>query len=79
MLQVDSIFIFCGNKKHHEQWAKEWSKIKGVFTRLPPVCEAIRKASQQYEQNAISISFVATSSGHSIDENLNRLHPIFSR
>src|SRR5579862_166722 len=28
MFQVDSIFIFCGNQKRHEQWAKEWPKIK---------------------------------------------------
>ena len=25
MSQVDSIFIFCENKKYHEQWAKDWS------------------------------------------------------
>ena len=59
MSQVDSIFIFCGNKKHHEQWTKEWSKIKGVFTEITPICEALKQASQQCEQNAISISFVA--------------------
>jgi len=23
MFQIDSIFIFCGNKKHHEQWVKD--------------------------------------------------------
>jgi hypothetical protein len=34
MSQVDSIFIFCGNKKHHEQWAKEWPKIKGFSQTL---------------------------------------------
>ncbi|CAF4387025.1 unnamed protein product, partial [Adineta steineri] len=22
--QIDSIFIFCENQKHHEQWIKEW-------------------------------------------------------
>jgi hypothetical protein len=34
MSQVDSIFIFCGNKKRHEQWVKDWSKVKGVFTHI---------------------------------------------
>ena len=45
MSQVDSIFIFCGNKKRHEQWTKEWSKIKGVFTEITPICEALKQAS----------------------------------
>jgi hypothetical protein len=61
MSQVDSIFIFCDNKKRHEQWAKEWSKIKGVFNKISPICEALKQAAQQCEQNAISISFMGTS------------------
>ena len=76
MSQVDSIFIFCGNKKHHEQWTKEWSKIKGVFTEITPICEALKQASQQCEQNAISISFVTTSDDVS-NKNLDRLDPMF--
>src|SRR5262249_54663565 len=61
MFRLDSIFIFCDNKKRHEQWAKEWSKIKGVFTEISPICDALKQAAQQYEQNAILISFVTTS------------------
>jgi tetratricopeptide (TPR) repeat protein len=76
MSQVDSIFIFCGNKKPHEAWTKEWSKIKGVFTEIKPICEALKQASQQCEQNAISISFVATS-GDASSQNLDRLDPMF--
>jgi tetratricopeptide (TPR) repeat protein len=76
MSQVDSIFIFCGNKNRHEQWTKNWSKIKGVFTEITPICEALCQASQQCEQNAISISFVATS-GSGTSKNLDRLDPMF--
>ena len=76
MFQVDSIFIFCGTKKYHEQWTKEWSKIKGVFTEITPICEALKQASQQCEQNAISISFVPTS-GNDANKNLDRLDPMF--
>jgi tetratricopeptide (TPR) repeat protein len=76
MSQVDSIFIFCGNKKYHEQWTKEWSKIKGVFTEITPICEALKQASQQCEQNAISISFVSTS-GDASSKSLDRLDPMF--
>jgi tetratricopeptide (TPR) repeat protein len=76
MSQVDSIFIFCGNKKRHEQWAKEWPKIKGVFTDIKPICEALKQAAQQCEQNAISISFMATG-GSNTTKKLDQLDPSF--
>jgi tetratricopeptide (TPR) repeat protein len=76
MSQMDSIFIFCGNKKRHEQWAKEWPKIKGVFTDITPICEALKQAAQQCEQNAISISFMATG-GDNITKKLDQLDPSF--
>jgi tetratricopeptide (TPR) repeat protein len=60
MSQVDSIFIFCSNKKHHEEWVQDWAKIKGVFTEITPICEALKVAVQQCEHNATPISFMAT-------------------
>ena len=59
--QVDSIFIFCSNEKHHEKWADDWPKIKGVFTEIIPICEALKEAVDQCEHNATPISFMATS------------------
>jgi tetratricopeptide (TPR) repeat protein len=72
MSQVDSIFIFCGNTKHQEQWAKDWPKIKGVFTKIAPICETLKKSAQQCEHNAIPISFMATS-GDVSKKNLDQL------
>ncbi|CAF3618384.1 unnamed protein product [Rotaria sp. Silwood1] len=72
MSQVDSIFIFCRNKKHHEQWTKDWSKIKDVFTDITSICEALKQASQQCEHNAISMSFMTTS-GDASKKNLDQL------
>jgi tetratricopeptide (TPR) repeat protein len=77
MSQVDSIFIFCGNKTHHEQWAKEWRKVKGVFTKISPICEALKQAAQQCEHNAISMSFVASNTGDASNQTLDRLDPSF--
>jgi len=61
MFQVDSIFIFCDSKKLHEQWTKEWAKIKGMLTEISSICEALKQAAQQCERNAISMSFMTTS------------------
>jgi hypothetical protein len=74
--QLHKIFIFDKNKIRYEQWAKQWSKTKGVFTEIESICEALKQASQLCEQNAISMSFVTTNDGSS-SQNLDRLDPIF--
>ncbi|CAF0876685.1 unnamed protein product [Adineta steineri] len=71
MPQVDSIFIFCDNKNYHEQWVKDWRKIKGVFTDITPICEALKEAAHQCEQNAIPMSFVGS------NKKLDQLDPSF--
>jgi tetratricopeptide (TPR) repeat protein len=76
MSQMDSIFIFCGNQKLHQEWIRDWSKIKGVFTEINPICAALKVASKQCEQDAMSISFVSTNDGAS-SKNLNHLDPSF--
>jgi len=60
MTQISGIYIFCGNEARHEKWAKEWPKVKGVFTDIQPICEALKNAAQDCDQNAVSISFAPT-------------------
>jgi hypothetical protein len=76
MSQVDSIFIFCGKKERHKLWAENWAKIKGVFTEIPPVCEALKQTAHQCEQNSTSISFMATNDDM-FNKGLNQLHCSF--
>ncbi|CAF1133864.1 unnamed protein product [Adineta steineri] len=71
MSQIDSMFIFCDNQKYHERWATDWSKIKGVFTDITSICEALKKAAHQCEQNAIPMSFVRS------NKKLDQLDPSF--
>ncbi|CAF3584303.1 unnamed protein product [Adineta steineri] len=71
MSQVDSIFVFGDNRKHHELWTKDWAKIKGVFTDITRICEALKEAAHQCEQNAIAMSFVET------NKKLDQLDPSF--
>jgi tetratricopeptide (TPR) repeat protein len=73
MSQVDSIFILCSNKKYHEQWTKDWAKIKGVFTEITPICEALKVAAQQCEHNATPISFMATGGDDNNQKKLDQL------
>ena len=45
--QIDTILILSENKTRYEQWAKEWPKIKGVFTEIKPICDALKQAAQE--------------------------------
>ncbi|CAF1262994.1 unnamed protein product [Adineta steineri] len=71
MSQIDTIFIFCNNQEWHKQWTKEWPKIKGVFIDITSICEALKQAAHQCEQNAISISFLAS------NKKLDQVDPSF--
>jgi hypothetical protein len=75
--QVSTIFIFCGNEARHEKWAKEWPKIKGVYTDIVPICEALKQAAQDCDHNSVSISFVKTTGAASSKESLDTLDSSF--
>ncbi|CAF1656913.1 unnamed protein product [Adineta ricciae] len=74
--QVNTIYIFCGNKSRHETWTKSWSKVKGVHTNIIEICEALTTGVKQYNQDSIAMSFV-TVGGESSNANLNQLEPSF--
>jgi hypothetical protein len=74
--QIDSIFIFCGNKIYHKGWAKNWSKIKGVFTKIKSVCDALKGTALQYEQNTTSISIMSANEILA-SKSLDQLDPSF--
>ncbi|CAF4430936.1 unnamed protein product, partial [Didymodactylos carnosus] len=68
--QLDSAYVFCRNKTKHEQWTKEWSKVKGVFTGIDLICDRLKQDTQQCDHDSVSIS--VTTSGH-----LGNLDPSF--
>ncbi|CAF1068390.1 unnamed protein product [Rotaria sordida] len=57
MSQLESVYVFCGNQSYHEQWANKVSKIKGVYTKIEPICKALEIDRQRCDQAMISISF----------------------
>jgi len=70
--QLQNVFLVCASKTEHEQWTKAWPKIKGIFTDVSPICEALEQAVYQCEQSAISISLINTSDDAS-KKNLDQL------
>ncbi|CAF1052073.1 unnamed protein product [Rotaria sordida] len=55
--QLESVYVFCGNQSYHEQWANKVPKIKGVYTKIEPICKALEIDRQRCDQAMISISF----------------------
>ncbi|CAF3766235.1 unnamed protein product, partial [Rotaria sp. Silwood1] len=54
MAKLNAIFIFCRKKEHHQVWAQNWPKIKGVHTTIKHICEKLAIAIKQYNQDHIS-------------------------
>ena len=73
---VYSIYIFCRNKSKHKQWSQAWPKVRGVFTEILPICDELRQDVQQYDQNAISVSFVSKIE-ELLTQNLNQINQSF--
>lgn len=70
--QVDSLLIHCRSQTRHEQWTKAWPKVRGVFTDVPSICDAVKEIVERAEQNAMPVSVVAPST-----KRLEQLDPSF--
>jgi hypothetical protein len=73
---LDSIYIYGRNKSTHEQWAKQWFKVRGVHTNIIDICESLQKDVKQCNQDSIAVSFVSMGEEAS-RQNLNQLEPSF--
>jgi hypothetical protein len=59
LFHLDSVYIFCQNKLKHEEWAKDWSKVKGVFTQISEICTALKQNTQQCDHDSISVTITS--------------------
>jgi hypothetical protein len=74
--EVSSVYIFCAHETRHETSVKQWTKVKGVYTDITSICQALKQAAQDCDHNAVSISFVKTTDGAS-NPNLDTLDCCF--
>ena len=56
IFRIKWIFVFCCDRALHEQWTKEWTKIKGVFTDISSLCHALKQASEEHKKNLVSMA-----------------------
>ena len=48
--QIDSVYVFCIDREAHELWAKNYPKVKGVFTDIRSVCKLLEHILIHYQQ-----------------------------
>ncbi|CAF2761342.1 unnamed protein product [Rotaria sp. Silwood2] len=51
--QIVSIYIYCMNKKIHEEWSKEYKKVKNVTSRTEELIKLIRLEHEKYSDNKV--------------------------
>jgi tetratricopeptide (TPR) repeat protein len=73
---IQYIYVFDGNTSEHEQWAKEWSKVDGVFTDIQQICGSLKHHARQCDQDLIPMSFVSMNNVSS-HQDLDQLEPSF--
>ncbi|CAF4505939.1 unnamed protein product, partial [Rotaria sp. Silwood2] len=55
-------------QEKYEEWAKNWSKVKGIFTEITSICDLVRKSARQCDEDSVVISAVSS---------LNQIEPSF--
>jgi tetratricopeptide (TPR) repeat protein len=73
---LDAIYIYSRGTSKQEKWAEKWTKIKGMGTKIAPICESLQQAVKQCNQDSIAMSFVAVDTIVS-SKNLDQLDPLF--
>ncbi|CAF1564657.1 unnamed protein product, partial [Adineta steineri] len=74
--QLDGVYIFNDIETLHDEWTKEWQKIKSVRTNIGDLCQALRIGIKQFNQDSIAMSFI-TEKEMASTNNLNQLEPTF--
>ncbi|CAF1250794.1 unnamed protein product [Adineta steineri] len=74
--QVEYVYILNENNAQCEQWSNQWQKIKGIYSDIKSIGEALKETSQIDDQDMVPISFIDVSQNAS-NKNLNQLEPSF--
>ena len=53
--QILAIYVYCQRKEYHQHWAKDFHKVKGVYTDLHSICAAFRRDIRQANANLLPI------------------------
>ncbi|CAF3512715.1 unnamed protein product [Rotaria socialis] len=67
-VQVDSVYILSDREQINQKLSTAYIKIKGIYTDIEALCNALRKIIRQLNNDLIPISIVPLSSGDNPDQ-----------
>ena len=65
--QLHSVFVVSHQVKH-QPWTKECNKVRGIFTDVEHICDALTRIIRQSEIDLMPISIISTIDSTSFDE-----------
>ncbi|CAF1273341.1 unnamed protein product [Rotaria sp. Silwood1] len=70
--QINSVYIFCNDSLKDKSWTNESKKIKGIFTDIDAIINAIEQNINSSETNYSKTSIIST-----VDTNFDELDPSY--
>jgi tetratricopeptide (TPR) repeat protein len=70
--QLDSIFVFCGNKARHQYLTTEWPKVTDILTHIDMVCTSLYQTIHHFNHDPMPMSFLSPAGASSSDTSLNQ-------
>ena len=67
-VQIHSIYVYCSQKEYHEKWAKDFRKIKGVYTDLRSIRDAFRRDIRQVNNDLLTINILPTTKSNKLKQ-----------
>ena len=61
--QLEGIYVFCSKKELHEHWTKSWSKMKGIYTNIQLISQALKETIRRTNEDSIGVSFMTVGLG----------------
>lgn len=58
MSQVYSIYILAPNAKRNVVFKQEYSKVKGIFTRIGTICTHLKRNTRYFQQDSLSMNII---------------------
>ncbi|CAF0900291.1 unnamed protein product [Didymodactylos carnosus] len=58
--QIASIYVFCFNREHLEQWIQSFKIVAGVYADITPLCEQLQKDRRTAANDLLGIQAVSS-------------------
>ncbi|CAF2114193.1 unnamed protein product [Rotaria magnacalcarata] len=74
--KLNAVYVFCSSKQFHEEWIKNWKKIKGLYTSIESICDELTHAIKECNQDNISVRIISMNETD-CNRKINQLEPTF--